>query len=574
LGEAVHSLGAKIFIQLTAGFGRVARADKFLGQPVSASAIPNYWDPTVMCRSISTSEVEGIVAAFGDAAELVARAGMDGIELHGHEGYIFDQFTTAIWNRREDRYGGGLAERLTFPIEVLNEIKRRAGRDFPVTYRFGLKHYIKGLHSGALKGEEFEEAGRDVAEGLEMAALLEKAGFDALHVDAGCYDSWYWAHPPLYQEHGCMVDMAAAVKAVVKVPVIAVGRLDVPQVAEGVIEEHKADIVALGRGLLADPNWPIKVREGRTEDIRPCLGCHDGCFGRFMTYRPLSCTVNPAVGRERHYHAAPAEHRKRILIAGGGVAGMEAARVAAGRGHSVVLYERDERLGGHVREAAVPGFKKDLERLLDWYELQLRHCNVGVRCNTEVSAASIQKEGGDVVILATGSDPIIPDLPGINMPQVVTCIDLLVGKKRAEGAVAVIGGGLMGCETALWLAQQGRTVSVVEKLPALMSAGLHVPRMNRLMLLDLLAAKGVRVLVDRGLKEITDEGVLVSSGTPSGERMLKADTVVMAVGMKPRRSLHEALAGSIPRLYVLGDCREPGNVMGAIWDGHEVGRAL
>ena len=271
LCEAVHALGTKIFVQLTAGFGRVAPLRMANDRPVSASAIPHYQEPSVTCRALETGEVEEIVAAFGNAAEILAVAGVDGIELHGHEGYLFDQFTTAIWNKRTDKYGGNLKGRLTLPIEVLKIIKERAGTDFPVQYRFGLKHYMKGFNSGALPGESYKEAGRDIAEGLEMARLLEAAGFDALHVDAGCYDSWYWAHPPVYQEHGCMVDMAARVKEVVKIPVIAVGRLEVPELAEKVIAAGKADMVALGRGLLADPYWPVKASEGRAEDIRPCI---------------------------------------------------------------------------------------------------------------------------------------------------------------------------------------------------------------------------------------------------------------------------------------------------------------
>ena len=235
------------------------------------------------------------MAAFGNAAEIMAAAGVDGIELHGHEGYLLDQFTTSAWNHRTDKYGGNLKERLTFPVEILKTIKERAGADFPVQYRFGLKHYIKGFNAGALCGENYQEAGRDIEEGLEMAVLLEEAGFDALHVDAGCYDSWYWAHPPGYQDHGCMVDMAAMVKKMVKIPVIAVGRLEVPELAEEVIASGKADMVALGRGLLADAHWPVKVAEHREKDIRPCIGCHEGCIWRFMQGKPLSCAVNPCL---------------------------------------------------------------------------------------------------------------------------------------------------------------------------------------------------------------------------------------------------------------------------------------
>src|SRR5512136_254777 len=261
LTEAVHSLGARIFVQLTAGLGRVAPLLKLKDQPVSASAIPLYWNPRRTCRELKIEEVEQIVKAFGDAAEILVAAGVDGVELHGHEGYLFDQFTTALWNKRRDKYGGDLEGRLRLPFEVLKEIRGRVGSSFVVQYRFGLKHYVKALNSGALPGEQFIEAGRNVEEGLQMAKMLEAAGFDSLHVDAGCYDSWYWAHPPVYQEPGFMVDMAAAVKKVVKIPVMAVGKLSTPEVAERVIAEGKADLIAMAKGLLADAHWAKKVEE-------------------------------------------------------------------------------------------------------------------------------------------------------------------------------------------------------------------------------------------------------------------------------------------------------------------------
>lgn len=573
LCDTVHALGTKMFVQLTAGFGRVARPSRVRDNPVSASAIPNYWDPSITCRPLAMEEVETIVEAFGNAAEIAAVAGVDGIELHGHEGYLFDQFTTAIWNKRTDKYGGDLRNRLTFPIEVLMEIKKRLGNDFPVQYRFGLKHYIKGLNSGALRGEHYAEAGRDVEEGLEMAKLLEEAGFDALHVDAGCYDSWYWAHPPTYQGHGCMVDMAAKVKEIVRIPVIAVGRLEIPELAEEIIEEGKADIVALGRGLLADAHWPIKVRQGTTEDIRPCLGCHC-CFVRFEKGRPLSCAVNPACGRERLYQLIPAEKPKNIMVVGGGVAGMEAARVASIRGHKVTIYERGKALGGHLIEASVPDFKKDLKRLTKWYETQLDKLDIEVNLETEVSPAFIDKRNQDVVLIATGSKPIIPELLGIEKDNVLICIDLLLGKKKAGKTIVVIGGGLIGCEIALWLSEKDKEVTIVETLPELMRSGIPVPHMNRIMLLDLLAANKVNIVTNASLQEITDEGIIIVDKA-SGRSVIEADNVVLALGMKSDDELYrEALKGNVAHVYALGDCQEPRNIMGAVWDAYEVSRMV
>ncbi len=571
MAEAVHALGSKIFVQLTAGFGRVGWA--LPGQkPMSASAVPYYLNPSITCRAMEISEVEEIVNAFGEAAAIMAAAGIDGVELHGHEGYLLDQFTTAIWNHRKDKYGGDLKGRLTFPFEVLEIIKKRAGADFAVQYRFGIKHYMKALNSGALPGEPYKEAGRDIEEGIEMARLLEAGGFDSLHVDAGCYDSWYWAHPPTYQEHGCMVDMAEIAKKAVKIPIIAVGKLDIPELAEKVIAEGKADMVAIGRGLLTDAYWPLKTAEGRAEDIRPCIGCHDGCLGRFGTGRPLSCAVNPACGKEIQYKLNKAEEPKKIVVAGGGAAGMEAARTAALRGHKVTIYEKGKALGGHLIEASIPDFKKDIGSLLKWYKTQLNQLGVTVKLQTAASAAAIAREKPDAVIIATGSNPCFPNIPGIDKPNVLSCIDVLLGKKKAGKSVIVVGGGLVGCEAALWLAQQGKQVTIVEMLPELMTGGITVPRMNRLMLIDLLAFNKVKVLTNSCVSEITESRVSITG--KGANKMLKADTIVLAVGLQSDNALAKELQGKYFHLYVIGDCREPRNVMGAIWDGYEVGRTV
>ncbi len=570
--KGVHALGAKLFVQLTAGFGRVTPLPGHIHQPVSASAVPSFFNPDVTCRALETEEVEEIVAAFGTATDILLAAGIDGIELHAHEGYLFDQFTTSIWNQRTDKYGGDLKQRLTFPLEVLEVIKGHAGADFPVQYRFGLKHYIKGFNSGALPGEPYEEAGRDIDEGLEMAKLLEEVGFDSLHVDAGCYDSWYWAHPPGYQAHGCMADMAAMVKKVVKIPVIAVGRLEVPEMAERVIVEGKADMVALGRGLLADPDWPVKVYEGREKDIRPCIGCHEGCIWQFMKGESLSCAVNPACGREREYRLDKVEKPKKVIVIGGGVAGMEAARVAAIRGHKVVLYEKGKDLGGHLIEASVPRFKKDVGTLLDWYKNELEKLDIAVKTAIEISPDTISQEKPDAAIVATGSVPVIPDIPGIDNPNVITCIDLMLGRKKAKDKVVVIGGGMVGCETAIWLAEQGKQVTLVEMLPELMAGFLSVPLMNRMMLTDLLALNKVEVLTGVRVNEITTEGINIAANDT--EKTIKADTVVLAAGLKPDDTLSRELRGKVANLYNIGDCREPRNIMGAIWDGFEAGRTI
>jgi len=571
LSESVHYYDTKIFIQLTAGFGRVAHPIMASARPVSASEVPNYWNPNITCRELKTEEVERLVKAFGAAVELVAAAGIDGIELHGHEGYLFDQFTTAIWNKRKDKYGGELRERLTFPIEVIKEIKERVGKNFPVQYRFGLKHYMKGPWSSALPGEEYKEMGRDIEEGLEMAKLLEKAGVDALHVDAGCYDSWYWAHPPAYQSHGCMVDMAAYVKRIVGIPVIAVGKLDLPELANKVIEEGKADIIAIGRGLLADPYWIRKVKEGRIEDIRPCIGCHDGCLGRLFEGKPVSCAVNPSAGRERSYELKPVDKPKKVLVAGGGVAGLEAARVLSLRGHQVILYEKRETLGGNLLAASVPSFKEDVKRLLEWYRLQIEKLGVKIRLKTEVTPTLVEEKSPDVVILATGSVPIMPNIPGINKPHVGSCIDFLLGRKKVRSKIVVVGGGLIGCETALWFSKQGKEVAIVELLPEILSKGVF--HANRIMLIDLLALHKVKIMTSTRVSEILDDGVVLVN-EKNERKVMRCDSVAIAVGLKPNTRLYEQLREKIAYLYLIGDCKEPRKIKDAVWEGYVVANSL
>jgi 2-enoate reductase len=573
LAEAAHAFGAKIFVQLSAGWGRVADPHILRKEPISASAVSNYWEPTLTCREVTAEEVESLVKAFGPVAKMLAEVGIDGIELHGHEGYLFDQFTTAFWNHRTDKYGGDLFGRLTFPMEVLREIKRAVGQDFPVQYRFGLKHYIKGSHAGALPGEEYDEAGRDVQEGLKMAKMLEEAGFDGLHVDAGCYDSWYWAHPPGYQKHGCMIDMAEAVKKVVKIPVIAVGRLDVPELAEKVIAEGKADLVAIGRGLLSDPLWVKKVEEGQLMHIRPCIGCHDGCMARLVVGKPMSCAVNPASGREKAYALKPTNKSRNVMVIGGGVAGMEAGRVAALRGHKVAIYEKSDKLGGHVIEAAIMPFKADEEKLLNWYKTELVDLKVEVHLRAEVNSRFVHEKNPDVVIVATGSKEIRLNVPGADKKITVTACDFLAGKRQVREEAIVIGGGQVGCEIALWLAQQNKKITVVEKLNDLLIGGRPIPWMNRRMLLDLLKFHKVDVMTNFSLLEVTGDGVVVINKDFRRDT-LHADTVISAVGLEPEQEIYRSLKGHLASLYLIGDAREAKSIMNAIWDGYEVARTI
>ena len=557
LAEAVHDYGAKVAIQLTAGLGRVATLDLLkIAGAVAPSALPTFEDPTIMTRELSTEEIERLVHAFEFSAEILRLAGIDAVELHGHEGYLFDQFMTALWNKRTDKYGGDLEGRLRFPVEVIEAIKRGAGADFPVIFRFGLKHYIDG--------------GREVEEGLEIARRLEAAGADAFEVDAGCYETWYWAHPPTTLPPGCMVDMAQMAKRVVKVPVIAVGKLGYPELAERVLQEGKADFICLGRALLADPEWPNKVKKGRLEDIRPCIGCHEGCLKRVFDVKYLSCAVNPATGMEREFTIKPAEKKKSVLVVGGGASGMEAARVTALGGHKVTLWEKGDALGGNLIPASVPDFKQDYRRLINFLSTQIKKLDVTIELAKEATTELILEMKPDVVFIATGSTSIVPEIPGVGKKMVVTAVDLLLGKREAGKSVVVVGGGLIGCETALYLAQKGKKLTIIEMLDGVM---LDMYSANRMHLLKLLADANVSILTETKCLEIRDNGITIAD--KYGKRStLEADTVVLAVGLKSTEGLLEALKDKIPEVYAIGDCVEPRKVINAIWEGFRTARLV
>lgn len=569
LAEILHCYGAKLFVQLTAGDGRNNPGRNI----VSASEIPSFFIDGVTTRALTEEEIGKIVSAFGIAAGLLKGVGVDGVELNGHEGYLLDEFQTATWNKRTDRYGGDLRSRLTFAKEIREAIRAAAGDDFAVAYKYGLKHFMKALRTAALREEQFEEAGRDIEEGIELTKILVEIGCDALDVDAGCYDSLYWAHPPMYFEHGCLVEFAEQAKRVASVPVIAVGRLGIPDLAEKIIEEGKADIVALGRPLLADPYWPKKVKKGETENIRPCIGCHEGCLVKAAIGKTISCAVNPVAGGELLHRLEPATETRRVLVAGGGVAGMEAARAAHIRGHRVTLYEKSTELGGHLKEAAVPDFKKDLARLLEWYRTQMSKLHLKINLDTEVTPEVIESERPDVVIIATGSTAIIPNIPGINNPKVICVTNLLLSDKEIGEKVLVMGGGMIGLETALWLAKKGKKVAVVEKLSHVGTDGAIA---NKEMLLDLLAFHGVEIQVDTEIRRVSDGYVETVNKNDSKEATLQYDNLVLASGLSSADELYQDLELRSPEMeiYRVGDCKSPRKIIHAVWDSYHIVRSI
>ena len=565
--ERVHAYNARIFLQMSGGFGRVTIPTN-LGEfpPVAPSPIQHRWlDKT--CRALTVDEIHELVRDFGEGAYNAKRAGFDGVQIHAvHEGYLIDQFAISLFNQRTDEYGGSLENRLRFAREIVEEIKRRCGQDFPVMLRYSPKSFIKALREGALPGEEFEEKGRDLPEGVEAAKLLVSYGYDALDVDVGSYDAWWWSHPPMYQKKGLYMPYAKLVKENVDVPVLCAGRMDDPDMAEGAVNDGVCDIISLGRPLLADPDYVNKLRRGERKCIRPCISCQEGCMGRIQEYSMVNCAVNPQAARERVTAYNPVLKAKHVLVIGGGVAGCEAARVLAERGHKPEIMERSDHLGGNLLAAGAPSFKEDDIALVRWYENEMQRLNVPVHFNAPVDPASKLYDEYDAVIVATGATPKKFPL-GENAP-VYTATDALLGKTPIGERVTVVGGGLVGCETALWLAQEGKHVTIVETLDRLMAVNKPLCHANSEMLERLLPFHGVETLVSSSVQKYENGKLLVK--TPQGEQQLDCDTVILSVGFREDRGVFDAWENSAKEIYLLGDAKKVANIMYAVWDAFEV----
>ena len=565
--ERVHAYGAKIFLQMSGGFGRVTIPTN-LGEfpPVAPSPIPHRWlDKT--CRELTRDEIHKIIESFGKGAFNAKRAGFDGVEIHAvHEGYLIDQFAIAFFNHRTDEYGGSLENRLRFAKEIREEIAKTCGWDFPVAVRFSPKSMLKDWRKGALPNEEFEEKGRDLEEGLQTAKLLEAYGYDALDVDVGCYDAWWWNHPPMYMEKGPYRKYAKLVKETVKVPVFMAGRMDTPEMAESCVKDGTCDVISLGRPLLADPDYVKKLRANHVCEIRPCISCQEGCMGRIQTYSMINCAVNPQAARERVTAYEPVARKKRVLIAGGGVAGCEAARVLAERGHEPVLYEVSERLGGNLLPGGAPAFKEDDLQLVKWYENELERLRVPVYLNTRVTKEMVLESDCDAVIVATGSRP---KMFSLGDDEKVYCAEqVLMNQKDPGDRVVVVGGGLVGCEMALDLAQKGKKVTILEALPKIMAVNGPICSANKEMLEELLPFHGVNIICNAKVTGFKDGAV--SYETAGKAEKLDTDSVILSVGYRSADELYHELEFDVADLYLLGDAGKVSNIMYAIWDAFEV----
>ncbi|NBI51226.1 oxidoreductase [Photobacterium alginatilyticum] len=581
LTERVHTYGTKIFAQLTAGWGRSCIPGFTpVEKSIAPSDAPNRFDSAVTHRELTTEEVQYFISKFVESAALAQKAGFDGVEIHAvHEGYLLDQFTMAFFNKRTDQYGGSFENRYRFAVEIVQGIKAVCGKDFPVSLRYSVKSNMKAFGEGILPDEQAEEVGRDIEEGLKAAAYLQDAGYDALNVDAGTYDSWYWNHPPNYFEPGMYRPYCKAVSEVVDIPVLMAGRMENPDLAAHAVENGIAAGISLGRPLLADPDVVNKIRRNRFEEVRPCLSCHLGCLGRMAEVGNVSCAVNPSCGREEEYKLLPTHKVKKVVVVGGGVAGMEAARIASERGHDVVLFEKSQSLGGNVIPGSQPPFKHDDKLLIQWFSGELERKGVSARMGVAADQQVIEAEQPDSVIFATGSRPNLPQwLEGIEKEHVIVAENMLMNPELVTGkTVIVLGGGLVGAEAALWMAKMGKDVTLVEVTPDIIGGPHGTCFANYQMLKELLQHERVTVLTSTGVVKLTDQGVIVRNVDSNSEtRELYAEHVILALGYKSTDGLYEELANKldVEEVFNIGDSQDARTIMAAIWDGYEVGRSL
>lgn len=563
--ERLDAYGAKMLPQVSMGYGRNA-----LGC-FCPSEIPYYHDPARLAPALTKDQIKQKIDQMIATAAFFQQCGFPGIEVHAmHWGYLLDQFAMSFMNHRGDEYGGDLENRLRCAREILEGVKAACGSKFVVSMRLALKTYMKGYNQPSLHGED--EVGRTLEEGLEIARRLEAYGYDCLSVDFGQYDSFYYAAPPCYMEKGRVIDLAAEAKKGVNIPILCGGRMNDPDLAAQAVAQGKLDAIVLGRPSLADPAYPQKVAMGCPQDIRPCIGCNQGCIGALKIGRRAGCAVNPQAARESTFGLTPALKKKDVLVVGGGVAGMEAARCAALRGHEVTLCEGSTRLGGNLIPAGAHEFKTELSELNAWYQGQLAKLGVQVETGMALTARDIRDRRPDAVVLATGAAPTVPKVEGIDSPKVIDCVTALTGAELPGRNILVVGGGLVGCETALGYAQAGKKVTILEALPDILSAGIPVPEMNESMLRDLLAEAKVTLKTGCRLTKVTDTGAVAAG--PDGEEALPADHVILAVGFTSRPSLAAELEGAGMEVYQVGDGSQVGSVMTAIGSAYTVGRKL
>lgn len=536
LTQRIHAYGAKTFMQVGFGHGRMKPGQK------APSPIPRYGNPEELCEQITPEEIEIKIHYMIKTAKMAYDAGFDGVEVHAmHWGYLMDQFAMAISNQREDEYGGTLEKRLTVPRKIVEGIKKECGENFPVSIRMGMKSWIKGFGEASLDGSD--EAGRTIEEACEIGKLLQSYGYDMLDVNSGIYDSFYYCVAPAYVEKGYNLKLSKQLKEAVSIPVYVAGRMDDPDMAEAAIANGEADGIALGRASLADPFYVKKLQMGQPDKIRPCIACGN-CMASAFNTGSATCTVNPEGMKEGLYPVTKAVNPKKLVVVGGGVSGMEAARNAAVRGHKVALIERSDKLGGRLFDAGVHSFKESIRKLNAWYIGEIKDLGVEVHLNTEAAPEYLKNMAADTVIFAIGSEPLMPRaIPGIDSAKAVSCTDVLLGKKEAGQKVVIVGGGLVGAEMAYDMGAEGKEVYLVEALDDICANDpTGVPFWVRDMLNELLDRTHVNKLMGHRLDSITDKGAVVQD-KEGNKKEIEADDVIIAIGFRARPSICSELNG-------------------------------
>lgn len=559
LVEAVHRHGAKIAIQLSCGVGRNAFPSRYK-TPMSASAIPATLDPSIICKEMDKDDIARVMNWFTNAASNAAKAGFDAIEIHAHAGYLIDQFLSPCWNHRTDEYGGSVENRCRFAIEAVQACRKGARADMPIIVRISLDHRFPG--------------GRTLEDSIEILKVLEKAGVDAFDVDAGSYETIDYIFPPAYLGDACMAYVTKAARQAVSVPIMNSGN-HTPETAAALIESGDADFVMFARGLIADPDLPKKLMEGRREDVRPCIRCNEDCIGRTGAFKMamLSCAVNTEACQERWMGIPKTENPKKVCVIGAGPAGLEAARTATLSGHKVTLFEAADKVGGMVTAAETPSFKGQLKALIKYYEVQMEKLGVDLRLNTFVSADSPELEGYDKYIVAVGSEPFTPPIPGMDRDNVITVQDAHRHKEMIKGDnIVICGGGQSGCDCALELAEDfGKCPAIVEMAPKL-SPDLNM--MSHAALDRLVKEYKLNIHTSTKVKSVEDDGVHVLDAD-GNENVLPADTVISAFGLRKLSAYAEAVRARFGwRVRIIGDCDKVGRIGTAVRGGYFAGTTI